>query len=485
MGSEASYPAGLRLTVILSSLFFGTFLVAIDTTIVSVAIPKISTQFHALEDVGWYGSAYLITITALQPAVGTIYKLFDAKLVYLAAIVVFEAAGSTLCAAAPTSPVFILGRAVAGSGAALLIQGAISVITHVAPLEKRALYIGLVVSCFGISASFSPVIGGALTDKVSWRWCFWINLPTGALIFFLVMLGLRLKIERNPMRSQSLRDKVEHLDPLGVILLLGGKLYYLPFYFQAVLGGSALRSGVEFLPLSIPQVIATVIAGGLATQYGHYFPIMLVGTIVCSVGTGLLIRIQKATPVHIWAISMVIAGLGDGLCTNMPYTAIQAILDDEADVFIGNAIATFATLAGFAIGVSTGETILVGRLLNEVPKYTTSVAPQAVISAGALNLSTLTNSISVLDGLRQAYRNAISTIMLCATTTICIANLTTLGMKRLNLKKISREREINKAAAIGQVLPHPQEVAEFDASNQAEGRADEGSRKRSSMLLQE
>lgn len=183
------YPAGLRLTVILSSLFFGTFLVAIDTTIVSVAIPKISTQFHALEDVGWYGSAYLITITALQPAAGTIYKLFDVKLVYLAAIAVFEGRSvslypeyvcsrhsscSALCAAAPTSPVFILGRAVAGSGAALLIQGAISVITHVAPLEKRPLYIGLVVSCFGVSASFSPVIGGALTDKVSWRWCFWM-----------------------------------------------------------------------------------------------------------------------------------------------------------------------------------------------------------------------------------------------------------------------------------------------------------------------
>lgn len=84
------YPTGFRLAVILISLFLGTFLVAVDTTIVSVAIPKISTEFHTLSDVGWYGSAYLISITALQPAGGTIYKFFNVKLVYLASILVFE-----------------------------------------------------------------------------------------------------------------------------------------------------------------------------------------------------------------------------------------------------------------------------------------------------------------------------------------------------------------------------------------------------------
>lgn len=76
-------------------------------------------------------------------------------------------AGSALCAAASNSPVFVLGRAVAVSGAALLIQGAISVITHVSTLEKRSRYIGLVVSCFQICASFSPILNGALTAHVS------------------------------------------------------------------------------------------------------------------------------------------------------------------------------------------------------------------------------------------------------------------------------------------------------------------------------
>ena len=90
METPHEYAIGARLFVILLSLFLGTFLVAIDITIVSVAISEISTQFHTLKDVGWYGSAYLITITALQPAGGTIYRFCPMKPVYLVAIIVFE-----------------------------------------------------------------------------------------------------------------------------------------------------------------------------------------------------------------------------------------------------------------------------------------------------------------------------------------------------------------------------------------------------------
>ncbi|KAL8885538.1 MAG: hypothetical protein Q9192_006629 [Flavoplaca navasiana] len=447
MESNHDYPTGSRLGIILLSLFLGTFLVAIDTTIVSVAIPKISTEFHALNDVGWYGSAYLMTITALQPVGGTIYKSFNVKAVYMIAMVVFEA-GSALCAAAPNSPLFILGRAAAGSGAALLIQGAISVITQISSLEKRPLYIGLVVSCFGISASFSPVLGGALTARVGWRWCFWINLPIGAVIFLLVIFGLRVKSTQGSTRKMSALAKLKQLDLLRIIFLLASKLYYLPFYFQAVRSASALRSGVDFLALAVPQVIATVLAGGLATKTGHYvlvplmsiennpnnisqYFLMLGGAIICSIGTGLLVMLDITSPTAVWATSMVVAGFGDGMCTNMPYTAIQAIIDQRR------------IHRKCAIGISIGNNILISQLLNEVPKQT-DIPPEAVIEAGALNLGQLTRSSEVLHELRQAYGHAISAVMICATVTICVSILATLGMQRLNLVKISRNREAKK-----------------------------------------
>lgn len=183
---DDGYPHSWKLVIILLGLALGIFLVAIDTIIVSVAIPSISTEFKRLSDVGWYGSAYLLTVTAFQPVAGTMFRLYNIKIVYLTSIVMFEGecpssfsvalrscctytrlAGSVLCAAAPSSFTLILGRAIAGVGASGLMQGATGTITYIAPLRKRPLYIGLVVSAFGISACCSPIIGGVLTVSVS------------------------------------------------------------------------------------------------------------------------------------------------------------------------------------------------------------------------------------------------------------------------------------------------------------------------------
>ncbi|KAI4193446.1 MAG: hypothetical protein LQ350_008314 [Teloschistes chrysophthalmus] len=143
----------------------------------------------------------------------------------------------------------------------------------------------------------------------------------------------------------------------------------------------------------------------------------------------------------------------------MPYSAIQATFEDEADVFIGNAIATFATLAGGAIGISVGEAALVSKLVNEVPKHTHSVTAESVISSGALILDKLTSSAPVLDGLHQAYGSAISTVMIYATVAICVSVLTTLGMPRFNLKSVSADKEHREGDVAG--LSSHQDVAEL------------------------
>ena len=185
------YPRGWRLFLIVLPLCLGTLLVAIDSTIIAVAIPKIASTFRALDQVAWYGSGYLLTVTAFQPTFGKIYKYFDIKLTYMVSIIIFEGkpqlasalyltnrsrllVGSVLCAAAPNSSTFILGRVVAGIGAAGLFQGALCIIALSVPLEKRPLFLGIVVSAFGLAACFGPILGGALTKDVTWRWCFWM-----------------------------------------------------------------------------------------------------------------------------------------------------------------------------------------------------------------------------------------------------------------------------------------------------------------------
>lgn len=111
---------------------------------------------------------------ASQPLAGKTYTLFPKKLGYFAYIFIFEV-GSLLCALAPSSQALIVGRAIAGLGASGIFAGGFTVLTTVIPLHKRAIWTGTMSSVFAISSIIGPVIAGALTQSVTWRWCFWIN----------------------------------------------------------------------------------------------------------------------------------------------------------------------------------------------------------------------------------------------------------------------------------------------------------------------
>jgi MFS family permease len=214
---ESKYLHGPKLAILSIGLCLTTFVIALDNTIIATAIPKITTVFNSLEDVGWYGSSYLLTTTSLQPSFGKVYTYFDVKYTYLSALVLFEV-GSIICAAATSSPMFIVGRAVAGAGAAALYSGGMTIIGFSVPLRKRAIYIAALSSMFGIASVVGPILGGALTDRASWRWCFWINLPFGA-----VSLGVVFFFFTNPKRLYShlpVKERLKNIDIVGAVFLI-------------------------------------------------------------------------------------------------------------------------------------------------------------------------------------------------------------------------------------------------------------------------
>lgn len=175
------YISGFKLFAAVTSVTLVVFLMLLDTSIIGTAIPSITNEFHSLPDVGWYGASYLLASTALQPSTGKLYQYTNSKWTFLSFLGVFEL-GSLLCAVANTSKMLIVGRAVAGLGSSGLINGALTIIAAALPIHKRPLYIGVMMGTAQIGIVIAPIVGGAFTQYVTWRWCFYINLPLGAVV---------------------------------------------------------------------------------------------------------------------------------------------------------------------------------------------------------------------------------------------------------------------------------------------------------------
>ncbi|KAJ5325883.1 uncharacterized protein N7506_008985 [Penicillium brevicompactum] len=248
--SGEEYPRAWKLTLITIALCLCVFCVALDNTIIATAIPRITDEFHSIEDVGWYGSAYLLTTSAVTLTFGKLYTFLSIKWVYLAALFVFEL-GSLVCATAPNSVALIIGRAIAGIGSAGLVTGSILIISKSVPLSKRPIYTSLVGAMFGVANVAGPLMGGAFTDHLTWRWCFYINLPVGGASWLFVLVFFQSP--KIVVVTRGFKEQIKELDLIGTF-------FFLPAIISLLL---ALQWGGSKYPWSNGRVIALFVVFGV------------------------------------------------------------------------------------------------------------------------------------------------------------------------------------------------------------------------------
>jgi MFS family permease len=170
--NEPEYPTGTKLWLQILSLVMVLILGGLDANIVATAVPSITDHFNTVADVGWYSSAFRLCACAFQFMFAKMYKLFPSRTVLLISNTIFLV-GSLLCATATSSRMFVAGRAITGVAFAGMLAGVFAVLNEVLPRQKRPVFTGSLASVESAAIISAPILGGALTQSLGWRWCFW------------------------------------------------------------------------------------------------------------------------------------------------------------------------------------------------------------------------------------------------------------------------------------------------------------------------
>ncbi|KAF2843055.1 MFS gliotoxin efflux transporter glia [Patellaria atrata CBS 101060] len=454
------YPSGVLLIFIGVALLMSVFLVALDMTIVATAIPRITDEFKSIDEVGWYGSAFFLTLAAFQSTWGKLYRYCNLKFSFLIAGLIFEL-GSLMCGIAKSSTTLVAGRAITGFGAAGLFGGSYTIIAFIASPEKRPAYTGLVGTAYAIASVAGPLLGGVFTDTISWRWCFLINLPIGGVALGLILLLFKPPTSARPTEA-PLREIILQLDLPGTIIVLACLLcfllatqwsgvtrtwdspnviavwvsfaglllafiliqirqqeraaliprilrqralagvcafaffqngtnflvtYYLPIYFQVIMGATAAQSGIYNFPLIVGSCVCAALSGILIVRIGYYTPFMAFGSALFLVGAGLLYTLDINTPLKYSIGYQVILGVGQGIGIQMAVITAQAYSRVQ-DLSASTAIVLFFQMMGGTVCVSMGQSTFSNRLVKDLASRAPWINAESVLGTGTTELRT-------------------------------------------------------------------------------------------------
>jgi EmrB/QacA subfamily drug resistance transporter len=440
--------------IVLPGLLLAIMLAMLDQLIVSTALPHIVGTLHGVTHLSWVVTAYVLASTVTTPLYGKLGDMYGRKRLLVLAIVIFLA-GSALSGLSASMDQLIAFRAIQGLGAGGLMVGAIATLGDLVSPRERGQYMGYMMATMMVAMVAGPLVGGYITDSLSWRWIFYINMPVGgaALIYLAATLHMpRVKISHKidyfgagllavaatalvllttwggsqygwgspeilglgalAIVSTALfclaeKRAAEPVLPLHVFrnlnftlssamsflvgLMLFGALTFLPIYQQTVQHLSATGSGLMLIPVMLGSMVTTIVAGQVTSRTGKYKIFPIVGGLGMTAGMFLLTQLNVGTGLFITGVYFAVLGVGMGFLMNMTTIIVQNSVDPR-DMGVASSSRTFFQQIGGSIGVSIFGVIFAKRLTEDL----SSRLPGMHLSAAGGELNPVTvNSLPV------------------------------------------------------------------------------------------